>query len=168
MVHPDVRSWKVAERLPKAMAWAAGCGDCARLLELHRDVSAQAVAAISEPRGIGRGDAAGLGAWAQKFMAEYEDTARSMRAKSAESFAMLRAQKMRGGAPEFFGDRNGMLIGKVIFAHREAWFLARALSGAGPQAGDFWAWESRNYAGLLELHCALLALLSEAGARWEG
>ena len=189
MIHPTVRNLFVGRpdhiRLFGWVCQEEGAAGSAERLEefvrLHVDASSQVAGGIREAMQTDLSDPQTAGAWADTFLEEYDGRIRGLRRTSDrvfDTFRYLRTdvfaglsrrhpdrEEEIGHLARAFSDSNGPLIGKIIFAYRELWFLARHIRDPGFETGSvrgFLGWAESNLPDIARMQGWLEAMHGEA------
>lgn len=173
---PDASAWPdYAGLLSWMRADAAHAGELDALVRRHAELCRTASAGIASARASG-----GSPAWAARFLRGYGSSIRRMRRTSSLAFAGFcalqgsvfgplarqhpRRAAMIAGLASAFQDGGVPLAGRIIFAYREAWFLARGSLGAAPAPAGWDARAARTASRLSALQGRLGTMLPGGAA----
>ena len=178
MVHPKMP--RLSDRHVSEMIRHVQGGRCAGMLDelvaLHMDLNSQVIKAIERARDADLNDVRRARAWAGEFLSKYDWTIRQMRDTSNKAFQLLsslmegctkagsgNAGRLGDGTRPLaaFSDGTGPLAGKIIFAYRELWFVARHVTEPGFEMGDvagYQRWRDENLPNLIALDRSLSAV----------
>ncbi|NND86087.1 MAG: hypothetical protein HKM23_01910 [Nitrosopumilus sp.] len=123
--------------------------------------------------------------WAKKFLKNYEEKIRIMRSISNKVFEryhqlnnlefkkIIEENKNKEGEikelQNVFLNKNGLLIGRIIFAYRETWFLAKQTTNPKlnlTSIKEYQDWAESNLPNLIETKISLEKIHKEI-AKWK-
>ena len=179
MVHPTI-SWMFSNESQAISLFSKICDNITHLNELdefikwHLEINSQVINEIKLSQKINFSDKSESRVWAEKFLDEYEKKIRHMRNISNLVFARFQILKNRDfdriitensefekqmkEMMEIFLNKNGLLIGKIIFAYREMWFVANRILFPEFKIGsimEYQKWVESNLPNLILLERSL-------------
>ncbi|MGI9567839.1 MAG: hypothetical protein ACR2LL_12615 [Nitrosopumilus sp.] len=191
MIHPTINlvfpdndksalffSW-ICQRIKKI-------DELAEFIKWHLDVNKEVIREIANTQNIDFSNESESRKWAKEFLQNYEEKIRRMRQVSNlvfERFYKLKENEFEKIIDEnedreekiaemmqIFLNRKELLIGKIIFAYRETWFLANQINNPDFKLGSikkYKKWVKDNFSNLKELDKSLEIIHTEI-ARWKG
>ena len=152
----------------------------------HSKVIKEVNAEIKNTQKIDFSNKESVSRWSSDFLTNYDEKIRNMRnisnlvferfhkLKNEEFDSMILEEKHL--APEIkemmdtFLNKKELLIGKLIFAYRENWFLANQISTPDFKLGsiqNYKTWVQENYGNLRKLDKSL-EIISQEISKWKG
>ena len=175
MIHPTIELVFV-DNYESRMIFSSICKKIKRVdgleefIRWHLDVNKQVIKEITHTQRIDFSDDAEAKKWARGYLNSYEKKIRKMRHISNqvfERFHELNEGEFKGTISDntdyekkiramirVFLNRKGLLIGKIIFAYRETWFLANHIQYPNFNIGTikkYQEWIDENFSNLIEL-----------------
>ena len=147
----------------------------------HIEINQEVINEVSITQKIDLQDKKDATKWASEFLKNYDEKIRHMRNTSNLVFQRFQEinEKIKEGKtsahPEIndlmriFRNQNGLLIGKLIFAYRETWFVARKIDQPHFKIGsvsEYQDWVKENIENLKELKKSLKNI-QENISRWK-
>ncbi len=179
MVHPNI-SLMFSNESQTMSLFSKICDNITQLNELdefikwHLEINSQVINEIKLSQKINFSDQFESRIWAEKFLEEYEKKIRHMRNISNLVFTRYQILKNRDfdriiseysefekqmkDMMEIFLNKNGLLIGKIIFAYREMWFVANRILFPEFKIGsikEYQKWVENNLPNLILLEKSL-------------
>ena len=149
-------------------------------IKWHHDTNKQVIQEIKDSQEIDFRDETKGKTWAENFLSDYDEKIRKMRKTSNmvfERFHILKKthfeklilakednEKKVGKIMDVFLNKEELLIGKIIFAYREMWFLAKHTREPKFQLGsinEYTKWADANIDNLKKLDKSLEMILTE-------
>ena len=121
--------------------------------------------------------------WAKEFLRNYDEKIRKMRKNSNQVFERFHELKTEFGKiipkenqhkkesdeiMQVFLNRQELLIGKIIFAYRELWFVANQINDSNFKIGsinDYQEWVKDNYSNLKNVKIMLQRIQHKVSGR---
>ena len=190
MIHPAIETVFVDnDKLKLFFAWL--CQRIKKIDELrefirwHLDVNKEVIREITNTKSVDFSNETEAKKWAEEFLQNYEEKIRRMRRISNlvfEQFYKLKEyefdriiegnkdyEKEITEMMQIFLNKKELLIGKIIFAYRETWFLAKQINDPNFKLGsvkDYQNWVESNFSNLRELNISLEIIHSEI-SKWK-
>ena len=184
MIHPTISLVFQDNETRKFFTWISKeISNKEKLLEFikwHLDVNKEVINEIMITQKINFSDSTDAKKWAENFLVNYEKKIRNMRQISNlvfERFFQLKnnefdriISKNRDKEEEIknmmnvFLNKQELLIGKIIFSYREAWFLANQICDPDFKLGsikNYKIWVNNNFSNLKELNKSLCIIYRE-------
>ena len=154
-------------------------------IKWHSDVIEEVILEIEKVQHIDFSNKELTKQWSKEFLSNYEEKIRKMRNISNLVFdrfhelkddefdkIMIKEEKLGLEIKEMmdiFLNKKELLIGKLIFAYRENWFLANQISNPDFKLGsiqNYKIWVQNNYVNLMELGKSLEIIYQEI-SKWK-
>ncbi len=179
MIHPKfTRVFPDNGESLKLFSWIAkevtSIEDLKEFVKWHMDLNREVILQISKTLEVNFEDTQEAKRWAEDFLGKYDKKIRDMRSISNQVFDRYHKLKNEQfdriikennkheqeikNLLEIFLNKNGLLIGKIIFAYRETWFLAKQISNPDFKLGSvqkYTEWVDANISNLKELNNSL-------------
>lgn len=152
----------------------------------HSNVIKEVISEIENTQKIDFSDKKSSEKWSRDFLTNYDEKIRNMRNISSlvfDRFHKLKNEEFNNMileekqiAPKIremmgiFLNKKELLIGKLIFAYRENWFLANKISNPDFKLGsvqNYRIWVQENYENLRKLDKSLEIIYQEI-SKWKG
>ena len=179
MIHPIVQElFDNEDNSVKLFSWicekSENVDEIEEFIKWHLDANKQVIDEILKIKQIDFSSHTNAKKWANEFLKNYDKNIRELREISNNVFDRFQYlkknefEKLMNGQPEqrkkiekmmkSFLNKNGLLIGKIIFTYREPWFLANQITNPEFKLGtidDFRIWEKENFENILKLQKGL-------------
>ena len=147
----------------------------------HREIIQEVINEVSVTQEIDLGNKKDATEWAAKFLKNYDKKIRDMRNTSNLVFQRFQeiSKKIQGYNAEvnpeiddlmrIFRNQNGLLIGKLIFAYRETWFVARKIDQPHFKIGsisEYQDWVKGNIENIKSLNKSL-KVIQDSISKWK-
>ena len=132
----------------------------------HLEVISEVIYEIDNTREIDFSQKNKAEGWAKEFLRNYDEKIRKMRKNSNQVFERFHELKTEFGESipkgeqyekeldeimQVFLNKQELLVGKIIFAYRELWFVANQINDSNFQIGsisEYQKWVKTNYSNL--------------------
>ncbi|WP_428324321.1 hypothetical protein [Nitrosopumilus sp.] len=132
----------------------------------HLEVISEVIEEIDKTSKINFSEKKEIEYWAREFLRNYDEKIRKMRKNSNQVFERFHELKTEFGKVipkgheyekesdeimQVFLNKQELLVGKVIFAYRELWFVAKKINDSNFKIGsinDYQKWVKINYSNL--------------------
>ena len=147
----------------------------------HIEIAQEVINEVSVTQEIDLGNKKDATEWATEFLKNYDKKIREMRNTSNLVFQRFQEiskkiqENKTGVNPEIddlmriFRNQNGLLIGKLIFAYRETWFVARKIDQPHFKIGsisEYQDWIKENIENLKTLNKSL-RVIQDSISKWK-
>lgn len=142
-------------------------------IKWHLDVISEAINEIEKTTRINFSNTKEAKLWAGRFLENYEEKIRRMRRASNQIFERFHElqkefeviipngheyQEKSRQVMRVFLNKEELLVGKIIFAYRETWFLANQITDSGFKLGSidsYQEWVQTNFSNLKKVKDSL-------------
>lgn len=142
-------------------------------IKWHLDVISEVINEIEKTTRIDFSNGIEAKLWADEFLENYEERIRKMRRTSSQIFERFHKlqkefeiiipkeheyQEKSKQVMQVFLNKEELLVGKIIFAYRETWFLANQITNSGFKLGsidNYQEWVKTNFSNLKKVKKSL-------------
>ena len=150
-------------------------------IKWHIEINQEVINEVSITQKIDFGNKQDATEWASEFLKNYDQKIRDMRNTSNLVFQRFQEinKKIQENKTEenqemknlmkIFRNQNGLLIGKLIFAYRETWFVARKIDQPHFKIGsipEYQEWVKENIENLKTLNKSL-KVIQDSISKWK-
>ena len=136
----------------------------------HREINQEVIREVLATQKVDFENEKEAATWASEFLKNYDEKIRNMRNTSNLVFQRFQEinkkiqenrtdnQSETDNLMKIFRNQNGLLIGKLIFAYREAWFVARKIDQPYFEIGsiqEYQEWVRENLENIIALEKSL-------------
>ena len=146
----------------------------------HIEINQEVIDEVSTTQKIDLQNKEDAAKWASEFLKDYDEKIRDMRNTSNLVFQRFQEinKKIKDNHDEsqeinnlirIFRNQNGLLIGKLIFAYRETWFVARKIDQPRFEIGsisEYQKWVKENIENLKALNKSL-KIFQDSISKWK-
>ena len=191
MIHPAIETVFVDnDKLKIFFSWLCQrikkIDELSEFIRWHLDINREVIREITYTKSVDFSNEVESKKWAEEFLQNYEKKIRKMRRTSNrvfEQFYKLKENEfdriIEGNKDyekditemmQIFLNKKELLIGKIIFAYRETWFLAKQINDPNFKLGsvkNYENWVTNNFSSLRELDRSLEIIHLEI-LKWKG
>ena len=150
-------------------------------IKWHIEINQQVINEVSITQNLDLQNKKDAMSWASKFLKNYDEKIRDMRNTSNLVFQRFQEinKKIQENKTEdkpevdnlmkIFRNQNGLLVGKLIFAYRETWFVARKIEQPHFKIGsisEYQKWVKENIENLKALNKSL-KIIQDSISKWK-